>query len=62
MHYKYGNKTKFNKKDITVDKAEDQRVLQVALFSSEKYWGFANECKFTQTIKQEHVFARSFRN
>lgn len=42
MHYKYGNKTKFNKKDITEDKAEDQRVLQVALYTSEKYWGYAN--------------------
>lgn len=55
MQYKYGNRTKFLKKDVTVDKANDQRVLQVALYSCEKYWAYANECKFAQTIKQEHV-------
>lgn len=34
MEYKYGNRTKFIKKDITIDKAEDKRVLQIALFNS----------------------------
>lgn len=34
MEYKYGNRTKFIKKDITTDKAEDKRVLQIALFNS----------------------------
>jgi hypothetical protein len=34
MQYKYGNRTKFIKKDITIDKIDDKRVLQIALFSS----------------------------
>jgi hypothetical protein len=33
MQYKYGNRTKFIKKDITLDKNEDKRILQIALFS-----------------------------
>lgn len=55
MNYKYGNRTRFNKKDITVDKANDKRTLQIALFSTEKYWANASELKFAQSIKQEHV-------
>lgn len=42
MDYKYGNRTKFNKKDITTDKADDKKILQIALFSAQKYWAFAN--------------------
>lgn len=34
MEYKYGNRTKFVKKDITIDKSEDKRILQIALFNS----------------------------
>ena len=55
MEYKFGNKTRFVKKDITVDRADDKRILQIALYSCEEYWAYANECKFAQTIKQEHV-------
>ena len=62
MQFKYGNRTKFNRKDITEDKADDKRVLQVALYTCERYWAFANECKFNQSIKQEHVYCLSFRN
>lgn len=42
MDYKYGNRTKFVKKDIALDKAEDKRILQVGLFMAEKYWAYAN--------------------
>ncbi len=42
MQYKYGNRTKFIKKDVTVDKSDDKRVLQIALFSCERYWAYAN--------------------
>lgn len=42
MQYKYGNRTKFIKKDVTVDKTDDKRVLQIALFNSERYWAYAN--------------------
>lgn len=31
MDYKYGNRTKFIKKDITLDKANDKKILQVSL-------------------------------
>lgn len=59
MNYKYGNRTRFNKKDITADKANDKRTLQIALFSAEKYWANASELKFAQSIKQEHVLTRN---
>lgn len=42
MDYKYGNRTKFAKKDITVDRAEDKKILQVALLTCERYWAYAN--------------------
>lgn len=42
MQYKFGNRTKFNKKDIVNDKIEDKRILQVTLFNCEKYWASAN--------------------
>lgn len=46
MDYKYGSRTKFVKKDITADRPDDKRILQIAMFSCEKYWAYANECKF----------------
>jgi hypothetical protein len=46
MQYKLGNRTKFIKKDVTVDRPDDKRVLQIALFSCERYWAHAHECKF----------------
>jgi signal recognition particle subunit SRP68 len=42
LDYKYGSRTKFIKKDITHDKSEDKRILQIAMFSCEKYWAYAN--------------------
>lgn len=60
MEYKYGNRTKFIKKDITIDKSEDKRVLQIALFNSQKYWAFANECKFNQTMKKANKLRAKF--
>jgi hypothetical protein len=42
MDYKYGNRTKFIKKDITADRPDDKRILQIAMFSTERYWAYAN--------------------
>lgn len=53
MDYKYGNRTKFAKKDITVDRAEDKKILQVALLTCERYWAYANQSKFNESIKQK---------
>jgi hypothetical protein len=51
MSIKYGNKTKFTKKDVLKEKPNDLKILQVLLFNSEKNWAFANETKFSQTRK-----------
>ena len=45
MNYKYGGRAKFVKKDITNDKSTDQRILQIILYTCEKYWANANERK-----------------
>lgn len=42
MDYKYGNRTKFVKKDIMADKQTDKKILQVGLFMCEKYWAYAH--------------------
>ena len=55
INFKYGNRTKFNKKDVVEEKSNDKRSLQIALFNAEKYWAYASEQKFVQTIKQEYV-------
>lgn len=46
MDYKYGNRTKFIKKDVMVDKQADKKILQVGLFMCEKYWAYGHESKF----------------
>lgn len=60
MQYKYGNRKHFVKKDIAVDKQNDKRVLQVAIFSCERYWAYANQCKFNQSIKQSNKLRAKF--
>ncbi len=42
INYKLGTKNKFIKKDIVRDNQNDKRVLEIALWSSEKYWAEAN--------------------
>jgi hypothetical protein len=34
MSFKFGNKTKFIKKDIIKEKINDHKILQIALFNS----------------------------
>ena len=38
MNIKYGNRTKFVRRDIINDHYNDNRVLQVLLFHVEKFW------------------------
>lgn len=42
MNYKYGNRTKFIKKDITQDHPNDKKTLYIAMFNAERYWAAAN--------------------
>jgi hypothetical protein len=54
MGYKYGTKTKFLRKDIVRDNPYDKRIMEVALFNSEKYWAEANETKYSPTRNAAH--------
>jgi hypothetical protein len=51
MGCKLGNKTKFIKKDIIKEKSNDHKILQIALYNSEKYWAQSNETKYSSNRK-----------
>lgn len=52
MNFRYSTpKTKFSKKIIEKERAEDSRVLQVLLFNAEKNWAHANQVKTEQNAK-----------
>ena len=55
QNIKYGNRTKFVRRDIVGDNYNDNRVMQVLLFHVEKFWAEANECKFTAGRNESQV-------
>jgi signal recognition particle subunit SRP68 len=42
VNYKLGTKNKFLKKDIVKDMGNDKKILEIVLWTSEKYWAEAN--------------------
>jgi len=54
INYKYGTKNKFFKKDIIKDNVNDKKTLEIALWSSEKYWAEASETKYSPNRNPSH--------